>query len=304
MNNKLVGIWLYQNGGGDIIEKQIIKKLQERDIDVFNGLDLRRGYADSSGIYCNQVKMDELDLFFSYNAGEQTVYQMYLFEQLSLFTETVNNFSAFKLTEDKFRTQQVLRKAGLPTTEILLCHRDDNERVHRIFENWEHRLIYKPVDGWGGVGMVKIEGKQSLDFVLPFMNKADLRFFYLEQYIPNDGTDYRVDIVDGQYLSCYGRKAPKGDWRTNVSSGGNIFLREPDDRIIELSMIAAKATGLDIAGIDLIYDLEQEDYRIVEVNGIPAFATPEQEKQGLDFNTKKVDCIVNLIDRKVNGVSR
>ena len=30
----------------------------------------------------------------------------------------------------------------------------------------------------------------------------------------------------------------------------------------------------------------------------PAFATPEQEKMGLDFNKKKIDLIVDMIDRK------
>jgi ribosomal protein S6--L-glutamate ligase len=34
------------------------------------------------------------------------------------------------------------------------------------------------------------------------------------------------------------------------------------------------------------------------VNGIPAFATPEQEKIGLNFNNKKIELIVDLIDRK------
>jgi ribosomal protein S6--L-glutamate ligase len=37
---------------------------------------------------------------------------------------------------------------------------------------------------------------------------------------------------------------------------------------------------------------------VIEVNGIPAFATPEQEKMGLNFNDKKIDLIVDLIDRK------
>ncbi len=30
----------------------------------------------------------------------------------------------------------------------------------------------------------------------------------------------------------------------------------------------------------------------------PAFATPEQERLGLDFNNKKIDLIVDLIDRR------
>ncbi|MBF0371581.1 MAG: ATP-grasp domain-containing protein [Magnetococcales bacterium] len=298
MENRKIGIWMYQNGGGDVIQEKLKKKLIERDMTPYSGLNLYHAYADSLGLFCNQIQMDELDLFFSYNAGEQTVYQMYLYEALSRFIPTINNYSAFALTEDKFKTLNVLRKAGIPTTEFVLCHRDDKERVHRIFEFWDHKLIYKPVDGWGGVGMVKIEGEQALDFVLPFMSKTDLRFFYLERFIPNDGSDFRVDVVDGQFISCYGRKAGRGEWRTNVTSGGKVIIREANDQLVSLAIKAAKATGLEVAGVDLLYDLEREEYVVMEVNGIPAFATPDQEAMGLDFNNKKIDALVELIDRR------
>jgi len=75
-------------------------------------------------------------------------------------------------------------------------------------------------------------------------------------------------------------------------------MREPNDDIIEVATKAAKACGVDIAGIDIIYDQEKEEYVVLEVNGIPAFATPEQEKMGLNFNDKKIDLIVDLIDKK------
>jgi ribosomal protein S6--L-glutamate ligase len=39
----------------------------------------------------------------------------------------------------------------------------------------------------------------------------------------------------------------------------------------------------------------------LEVNGIPAFATPEQESKGLDFNEKKIDLIAGLIDKKTRN---
>ncbi len=68
--------------------------------------------------------------------------------------------------------------------------------------------------------------------------------------------------------------------------------------MVALAKKAAKVCGTDIAGVDIIYDLEKEEYVVLEVNGIPAFATPEQEKMGLDFNKKKIDLIVDLIDRK------
>ena len=75
-------------------------------------------------------------------------------------------------------------------------------------------------------------------------------------------------------------------------------MREANDDIINVAKRACEATGVDIGGVDIIYDLEKEEYIVLEVNGIPAFATPEQEKIGLNFNNKKIDLIVDLIDRK------
>ncbi len=294
-----VGIWMYQNGGGDEIEKKLVSKLKERGIDSKTGLNLRYAVAKNDKIYIDDFLMNDLDLFFSYNAGEQTQYQMYLYKIINFMMPTVNNYDAFVLTEDKFQTSFKLKQNGVSSTEFKLCHRDDSRYLKTIMKKWK-KMVYKPVDGWGGVGLTKIESEDTLDILMPFLNQADLRFFYVEKFINYDGTDFRVDIVDGEFISCYGRKAPKDDWRTNITSGGSIFLREADDKLVDLAKRAAKATGLDIAGVDIIYDRDKEEYVVLEVNGIPAFATPEQEKMGLDFNDKKIEKIVELIDRKIN----
>ncbi len=159
-------------------------------------------------------------------------------------------------------------------------------------------MVYKPTDGWGGVGLTKIDSRETLDMLLPFLNQMDLRFFYVEKFIDYDKTDYRVDIVDGEFIGCYGRKAGGGDWRTNVTSGGSVFLRDPEPEVIELAKRAAEVTGLEIAGVDVIYDRGREEFVVLEVNGIPAYATPEQEKTGLDFNDRKIEKVVDILDRK------
>jgi len=294
-----IGMWMYSNSGGDKIEKKIVKKLKERDIDVITDINLRHAIVKKGHIFHDKIKVDELDLFFSYNAGEQTQYQVYLYEALSRVIPTVNSFEAFRLTEDKFQTSFLLQHHGIPTPEFQLCHRDDSEHLERIMKKWK-KMVYKPTDGWGGVGLTKIENEEMLNMLLPFLNQMDLRFFYVEKFVKYDNTDYRVDVVDGQFVGCYGRKASKTDWRTNVTSGGSVFLREPNDAVIELALKAAEVCGTDIAGVDIIYDQEREEYVVLEVNGIPAFATPEQEKMGLDFNKRKIELIVDLIDRKTN----
>mgnify|MGYP002630787364 CR=1 FL=1 len=297
MPNRTIGMWLYSNSGGEKIAKKIIKKLQERNIDTINDINLRHAIAKNGHILHNNVKLDKLDLFFSYNAGEQTQYQVYLYQALNRVIPMINSYDSFALTEDKFHTSFVLRNNGVQTADYKLCHRDDGEQLRKIMKKWD-KMVYKPTDGWGGVGLTKIESEASLDMLMPFLNQMDLRYFYVEKFIKYDNTDFRVDIVDGKFISCYGRKAGGNDWRTNVTAGGSVFLREANDEIVDIAVKACKATGVDIGGVDIIYDLEKEEYVVLEVNGIPAFATPDQEKMGLDFNDKKIDLIVDLIDRK------
>ncbi|WP_456485822.1 ATP-grasp domain-containing protein [Hydrogenimonas sp.] len=296
-----VGIWMYQNSGGDKIEKKIVNKLAERGIECKTGLNLREAFVKNNHIRCRGINMDRLDLFFSYNAGEQTQYQMYLYKALDKIIPCINNYNAFELTEDKFQTNYLLRNHGVKTPDFRLCHRDDSMRLKKFIREWK-QMVYKPTDGWGGVGLTKIDNEETLNMLLPFLNQMDLRFFYVEKYIDYDRTDYRVDIVDGEYIGCYGRKAGGGDWRTNITSGGSVFLRDPEEEVIELAKRAAKITKLEIAGVDIIYDRKKREHLVLEVNGIPAFATPEQEKMGLDFNDKKIEKIVDLIDRKTTKI--
>ena len=297
MGKRKVGMWLYSNGGGNIIQEKIITKLKERDINTINNINLRDAIAKNGHILWNDKKLDKLDLFFSYNAGEQTQYQMYLAKALNHVVPMINSFDALELTEDKFQTAFLLRKHKIQTADYKLCHRDDTHHLNTIIKQWD-KMVYKPTDGWGGVGLTKIENQETLDMLMPFLNQMDLRYFYVEKFIKYDNTDFRVDIVDGKFVGCYGRKAGGTDWRTNVTSGGSVFVREPNDEVIDLALKATKITGLDISGVDIIYDKEKEEYVVLEVNGIPAFATPEQEKMGLNFNDKKIDLIVDLIDRK------
>jgi ribosomal protein S6--L-glutamate ligase len=300
MRNRKIGMWLYTNGGGDKIGKKIIKKLKDRDIETINNIRLHDCIAKNGHIIHNDLKVDKLDLFFSYNAGEQTQYQMSLYQALNRVIPTINSYEAFALTEDKFHTAFILRNNNIQTADYKLCHRDNGQELKKIIKKWD-KMVYKPTDGWGGVGLTKIESEANLDMLMPFLNQMDLRYFYVEKFIKYDNTDFRVDIVDGKFVSCYGRKASKTDWRTNVTSGGSVFMREANDEIVNIAIKACKVTGVDIGGVDIIYDLEKEEYIVLEVNGIPAFATPEQEKMGLDFNDKKIELIVDLIDRKTKS---
>ncbi|KAF7788639.1 MULTISPECIES: ATP-grasp domain-containing protein [Pseudoalteromonas] len=292
-----VGIWMYENGGGREIEQRLVHALAERGIQTSTGLNLRDARAKDGQITCNGVVMEQLDTFLSYNAGQQTQFQVYLYQALSQAIPTLNNYDAFALAEDKFRTSHLLNSQGICTADYRLCHKNDMDGLKHALRDFGGKLIYKPTDGWGGVGIVKIDSEQALDMLLPFLSRTDLRYFYVERFIDYDNTDFRIDVVDGKFVGCYGRKAPKDDWKTNITSGGSVFVREPDDEVVDLAIRAANTLGLEIAGVDLIYDREREEYVVLEVNTIPAFATPEQEALGINFNQAKIDAMVDLIER-------
>ncbi|MGF1700175.1 ATP-grasp domain-containing protein [Photobacterium makurazakiensis] len=301
MPSHRVGLWMYQNSGGTEIEKKIITQLNDRNIAVIAGLDLRNGTANNGNIFCNGHMMDELDLFFSYNAGQQSHYQMYMYQALSSMIPTINSFSAFELTEDKFRTAHLLKRHGIPTSDYIVCNKDNIQQLKEHLHFWQGKAICKPVNGWGGKGIIKIESERDLDLICSYITDHSSPQFYIERVIDNDFSDYRIDIVDNKFVACYGRKAAKGSWKTNVSSGGSVIVREPNPAVVELALRAARATGLEIAGVDIIYDLEHQQYVVLEVNGIPAFATPEQERNGLDFNDKKIGFLADLIERTVTN---
>jgi len=68
-----IGMWMYKNGGGDKIEQKMVKKLKERGIETVTDINLRHAVAKKGHIYHGKRKVDKLDLFFSYNAGTNSI---------------------------------------------------------------------------------------------------------------------------------------------------------------------------------------------------------------------------------------
>ncbi len=116
--SRKIGMWLYSNSGGDKIQEKIVKKLKERDIETVTDINLRHAIAKNRHIVHNKIKVDELDLFFSYNAGEQTQYQAFLYQALNRVIPMINSYEAFALTEDKFQTSFLFHQHGIATPEF------------------------------------------------------------------------------------------------------------------------------------------------------------------------------------------
>ena len=92
------------------------------------------------------------------------------------------------------------------------------------------------------------------------------------------GKDLRVFVVNDKVVGCMMRQATDDDFSANITRGGEGFPYEVNEQIEWLSSESSKALGLDIAGVDLLFD--GEGYKICEVNSNPGF-------EGMENYTKK-----------------
>ena len=84
------------------------------------------------------------------------------------------------------------------------------------------------------------------------------------------GRDIRVFVIGGRVLGAIERRAPDGQWRTNVSLGGSARPFELPASWAQLALRAAAAIGADYAGVDLLPSRDGTVF-VLEVNGIPGW---------------------------------
>lgn len=137
-----------------------------------------------------------------------------------------------------------------------------------VAESEDSKMILKPVDGYGGSGVIIIEksATQNLNSLLDFYINTDKgkKYVMLQEYIEGaENGDVRVMILNGKVLGGYKRIPGTGDIRSNIHAGGSAekYTLSADERVI-CNTIAKKLKddGIYFAGIDLI------NKKLLEVN--------------------------------------
>jgi RimK family alpha-L-glutamate ligase len=178
----------------------------------------------------------------------------------------INSPRAIERTVDKFYTDALLHEAGLLTPETVVCEsgRDAIEAIRAMGD-----VIIKPLFGSLGHGMIRVS---DVDVGLRVVRTLEqLRaVFYVQRTIDRRGRDIRVFIVGGRVLGAIERRAPPGDWRSNVSRGGSASAVQLPAEWEAIALRAAAAVGADYAGVDLL-PADDRGVFVLEVNGIPGW---------------------------------
>ena len=165
----------------------------------------------------------------------------------------------------KFAAAAALVHEGLPVPDAVLAMASD--RFNDARSQFGGQAVYKTAIGTHGGGAWKI------DLADPVNPRVGDRQAFLQRFVdtPETPRDVRVYVVDGQVISAIYRYAPEGDWRTNVSLGGDVADATGDlpDAARDIAVDAAGTIGLDYAGVDLIET--SDGWAILEANPTAGF---------------------------------
>ncbi|MGC4113896.1 MAG: RimK family alpha-L-glutamate ligase [Myxococcales bacterium] len=177
----------------------------------------------------------------------------------------INRIDALLDAQDKFRTSHLLARAGVPTPRAALAQSGDAaaEFLRRLGD-----AVAKPLFGSLGEGVERLavgeEGERRAA-----ERVAAEGALYLQQWVPNPGHDTRAFVVGGRMVASVERVAAEGEFRTNVARGARPRPAHPNPGVASVAERAARALGLDYAGVDVLEG--PQGPQVIEVNGNPSF---------------------------------
>jgi len=171
--------------------------------------------------------------------------------------------------KDKLFTQQILAENNLPVPKTMLVKFPVN--VDLVERYLGLPVVVKTLSGSQGIGVFLAESKSNFEDLMQLIEATNGKAnIILQEFISfSKGLDLRVFTIGGRVVACMERKAREGSFKANYSRGGLVSRFEVTPEIEWLASETSRILGLDIAGIDLLFD--GEHYRVCEANSSPGF---------------------------------
>ena len=178
----------------------------------------------------------------------------------------MNSPGAIERCVDKFYTTALLREAGLPVPDTIVCERSA-DAVAAFRELGD--VVVKPIFGSLGRGMARVSDSETAGRVFGALDQMQ-SVFYVQRAVDHGGRDLRAFVMGGRIVGAIERRAAAGEWRTNVSQGGVPHAITLSPEWERLALRAAAAVGAEYAGVDLLPEAGGRTY-VLEVNSIPGW---------------------------------
>ncbi|WP_247003741.1 ATP-grasp domain-containing protein [Halosolutus gelatinilyticus] len=216
----------------------------------------------------------------------------------------LNDHETVLTSRNKAEVLARLGRADLPIPESVYVSNDVGEaELTEVFDRFDPPVVVKPNSTTRGVGVAKAHDRDSflgicdyLSLVHDYRATAD-RSFLVQEYLP-DATDYRVMVLEGEYVGAVERRLPddavrSGQWKHNVHRGAEATGVDLPSAHRDLAESVAAELDVPFLGVDLLVT----DGRAVvnETNARPTI--DEATKYEPDFYDRLAAAIRAATDR-------
>ncbi|SDK41042.1 ATP-grasp domain-containing protein [Natronorubrum texcoconense] len=217
----------------------------------------------------------------------------------------LNDHETVLTSRNKAEVIARLGRADLPVPESVYVSNDVSEsELADVFERFEPPVVVKPNSTTRGVGVAKAHDLDSflglcdyLSLVHDYRATGD-RSFLVQEYLP-DATDYRVMVLEGEYVGAVERRLPdeavaEGQWKHNVHRGAEATGVDLPEPWRELAEAVARELEIPFLGVDLL----ETDAGVVvnETNARPTI--DEETKYESGFYDRLAATIRKTADRE------
>lgn len=214
------------------------------------------------------------------------------FEMMSVFT--VNDNQGIVRSRDKLRSLQLLARdgIGLPVSGFAHSTKDIDGLIETV---GGAPLIIKLLEGTQGIGVVLAETTKAAESVIAAFRQLDANMLVQEFIKEAKGADLRAFVIGGRVVAAMRRQGPPGEFRSNLHRGGSAekVRLTPEER--STASRAAKAMGLNVAGVDIIRS--NHGPVVLEVNSSPGLEGIEIAT-GVDVAGRIIDFIEKSEDKR------
>lgn len=248
----------------------------ELEISTPNNFEIVLETSNKDQIYHKEKNYQMPDVFLSRHTTSFYSHMISRHFEQNETTFVVNPSIARQISNDKLLTIQHLSQNNIPVPKSILAKFPLNTKF--IEKHLTYPIIVKKTKGSEGKGIVLCENKHQLEDLLEMLEDSTNTYqhkFILQEFIDTKkGQDIRVFVIGGRAIGAMLRTGKDGDFKANYSGGGSVTNFELTPEIEWLATESAKVVGLNIAGVDLLFD--KEGYKICEINASPYFEGFEQ----------------------------
>ncbi len=205
------------------------------------------------------------------------------FEMMGVYS--ANESQAISRSRDKLRSLQLLSRKGigLPVTGFAHSTKDIAGLVNIV---GGAPLVIKLLEGTQGIGVILAETRKAAEAVIEAFRGLNANILVQEYLKEAGGSDIRCLVVGNRVVAAMKRQAPPGEFRSNLHRGGTAekVRLTPEER--STATRAAKAMGLNVAGVDIIRS--NHGPVVLEVNSSPGL-------EGIE-TASKIDVAAEIVE--------